>query len=76
MLQVTDTNDELEEANQILSFATNIVEQFQRLGQMTDLETAISLFREGLALLPAHHPIRLSASNNIATALMARFEQS
>jgi tetratricopeptide (TPR) repeat protein len=72
--QLACTNDR-EEASQLLWLATKFVVQAEQSCQMTDLETSVSLFREGLALLPVQHPNRLPALNNLANAFYTRFRQ-
>jgi hypothetical protein len=49
------TNDEKEDI-QLIDFSANLIKQFEQSCQMTDLETAILLGREGRALLAVHHP--------------------
>lgn len=56
ILQLAGINDG-EEARQLLDFSHDIFQQFEKSGQITDLQTAISLRREGRALLPVHYPI-------------------
>jgi tetratricopeptide (TPR) repeat protein len=68
--------DDGEEATQLFSLATKLLQQVQQSCQMTDLETSISLFREGLALLPFQHPSRSPGLNNLGLALITRFDQS
>jgi hypothetical protein len=59
------------EAIQLLQSASNLFEQFEQLGQVTDLETSILLFRNGIALTPVHNSNRPPAYNNLSNALMA-----
>ncbi|ETW80194.1 hypothetical protein HETIRDRAFT_428431 [Heterobasidion irregulare TC 32-1] len=49
--------------------------RFEKTGQVEDLEQAISLHRDSLALCPAPHPYRLAYMNNLACALLTRFDQ-
>ena len=41
--------------------------------KIEDLETAIGILREGLALLPVYHPIHLAGFTNFAIALIEQF---
>ena len=54
LFQVADSDDG-GEAYQLLCFSANPIKQFEQSGQIVDLEVAISLRRESLALLPNHH---------------------
>lgn len=62
-----------EEARQLFSSVSNLSLEFDQLGQITDLETAISLFRECLRMLPIHHPNHLVTSCGLTNALMTWF---
>jgi tetratricopeptide (TPR) repeat protein len=64
-LEVVDTDNE-RIGSQFLRFAADFHESFGQSDKIEDLETAIALFQEGLALLPVHHPIHLAGSNIFA----------
>ena len=63
-----------EKVSQLLLLAANYFQWFKHTGQITDLEMAISLFRECRALQPPPH--LLPTSYNLAMALLKRFQQS
>jgi hypothetical protein len=74
--QASDNDDDVGDSIQLFNFATSLLKEFEKSGQIADLETTISLFREGLVLLPDKHLSRQSAHNNLAFALSMRFERS
>ncbi|KAF9219160.1 hypothetical protein BS17DRAFT_663966, partial [Gyrodon lividus] len=49
--------------------------RFEQGGDRKDLEKAIQLHRNALALTPPGHPSRAGSLDNIATALKTRFKQ-
>jgi hypothetical protein len=57
-----------------ITAASDLLIQFQQSCQMNDLDTSISLVRQGCAILPVGDPSRLPASNNLAIALHRRFD--
>ena len=48
----------------------------QQTGQTDDLDEAILLHREALALLPSPHPLRFGSLHNLANTLRTRFQQT
>ena len=57
-------------------FRNNAVGVLERSPRRVDIKTAIGLFRDGLELLPIHHPFRLPACYSVANALYTHSEQS
>jgi hypothetical protein len=45
-------NSQLEQTSELLGLTHDVLQQFEQWGQSTELETAISRFRTGLAQLP------------------------
>jgi hypothetical protein len=60
---------------ELLEFASELYKQFTMSGNMADLNTAVTLFREGIAELPHGSENYASAVNNLANALWTQFEQ-
>jgi len=58
-----------------LEFADELCKQFTTSGNMADLNTAVTLFREGIAELPQGSDNYAAVINNLANALWTRFEQ-
>jgi hypothetical protein len=77
--QAADIDDPTE-ANQLISLGMYIFlylyAHLDKSNQSENLYTSISLLREGLALLPVHHPNHFPSLDNLATALRTRFDQS
>jgi hypothetical protein len=48
--------------------------RFQQGGQKSDLDEAVSLHRQALELFLPPHPDRSGSLNNLANALLTRFE--
>ena len=72
--EVADTDNE-RIGSQFLRFAADFHESFGVTDKIEDLETAIALFREGLAQLPVHHPNHLAGSTDFTIALIERFNR-
>ena len=53
--------------------AASSVKEFKEASQLSSLESAIYLFRQCLQLRPAEHPVRSSALDNLALALVVKF---
>ncbi|KAJ7136960.1 CHAT domain-containing protein [Mycena epipterygia] len=49
--------------------------RFQRLGDLTDLQSAVLRFETAVALTPDGHPDKPSRLNNLGNSLLARFER-
>jgi hypothetical protein len=64
-----------EEIAALSNLAVGIWKQFQQTGQLSDLETATSLFQEVLRGLPIQHPERSGTLNNLAIVRHTRFRQ-
>ena len=60
---------------ELLEFAEELCEQFQLTGNMADLDTAVTLFREGIAELPQGSENYAAVANGFASALWMRFSQ-
>ena len=54
------------------SLADILYTRFEELGQMSDLEEALSLYRDALELRPQGHPDRALSLGNIANCIQAR----
>ncbi|KAF8421523.1 hypothetical protein L210DRAFT_3654453 [Boletus edulis BED1] len=54
-----------------LSFIT----RFERLGELNDLEDAISTLRDAVVTTPHGHPHKLTCLNNLGSSFTARFER-
>ena len=72
MDQVTETDNNMEDIQQLMRFATDLAKESYLLGGIAGLDIAISLIREGVAQLPVRHPDRLFASNDLGCALLLR----
>jgi hypothetical protein len=53
--------------------ATSILEECKAAASLSDLDTAISLFREALNQRPPPHPLRSDSLKDLAGALVTRF---
>ena len=73
-LEVADTDNE-RIGSQFLRFAADFHASFGKSDKVEDLETAIALSREGLALLSVHHPNHLAGSSDFAITLIERFNR-
>ena len=60
---------------ELLRFASNLQEQFTMSGNMADLNTAVTLFRKGVAELPQGSENFVAVIGNLANALCTQFEQ-
>jgi len=58
-----------------LESANELYKQFTMSGNMADLNTAVTLFREGIAELPQGSENYAAVINNLASVLLTRFEQ-
>ena len=58
-----------------LEFANELYEQFTMSGKMADLNTAVTLFREGIAELPQGSENYAAVINNFASAVLTRFQK-
>ncbi|EDR04923.1 uncharacterized protein LACBIDRAFT_303806 [Laccaria bicolor S238N-H82] len=72
MIKGTETSTGLLE---LLKSANELCKQFTRSGNMADLNTAVTLFRKGIAELPQGSENYAAAINNLANALLTRFKQ-
>ncbi|KAL5478973.1 hypothetical protein ACEPAI_2260 [Sanghuangporus weigelae] len=63
-----------ERANPLQNLARGLRERYKRCRDIGDLERAIALYEEALALLPDDHPDR--PINSLASCLRSRFEHS
>ena len=74
--QVTDQDravtSEEEESDQLYDLATSILEECKAAASLSDLDTAISLFRDTLDQRPPH-PLRSDSLKDLAGALVTRF---
>jgi hypothetical protein len=68
-LEVADTDNE-RIGSQFIRFAADFHASFDQSDKIDDLETAIALSRECLALLPVYHPNHLAGSINLANAVV------
>jgi tetratricopeptide (TPR) repeat protein len=68
-------NDGYQVAKGLLEDGTAMYKTFQELGQVSDLEEAVSLLQAALLLHPFPHPNRSLSLNNLSGALLTRFEQ-
>ena len=59
-----------------IDLAIALGNRFQKTGPMTDLEEAISLYRESLSLYPMSHPDRFISLRDLAAALNDRFRET
>ena len=66
----TSTDDE---SSQLFDLATSILEECKKAAPLSDLNTAIYLFREALDRHPVPHPLRLNSLKDLAGALSTRF---
>ncbi|KIM90574.1 hypothetical protein PILCRDRAFT_188440, partial [Piloderma croceum F 1598] len=57
-------------------FTNNLVDVLKESPRRVDVKNAVGLFRDGLKLLPIHHPYHLPACGSVANALYTDFEQS
>jgi hypothetical protein len=75
--QVTDQDraatSEEEESDQLHDLATSILGEYKAAASLSDLDTAISLFRGALDRRPTPHPLRSDSLNDLAGALVTRF---
>jgi hypothetical protein len=65
-----------QEAAEMVNFANSLVRNFEQTGQLSDLETSISLYRELLVRVPAQNRHWLASLNNLGAALLNRFERT
>ncbi len=59
----------------ISNLASALQYRYERLGEISDLEEAISYHKESLALRPVGHPDRPTSLNNLASALQSRCDR-
>ena len=59
-----------------VEFAEELYEQFRTSGNMADLNTAVTLYSEGIAELPQGSENYAAVLNNITSVLSTRFEQA
>ncbi|KAJ7923605.1 hypothetical protein B0H13DRAFT_2266978 [Mycena leptocephala] len=62
-------------SSDLSNLAIAVHERFQHRGNSSDIEEAIKLHRESLALLPPPHPHRGMSLNNLAIALYHQAQQ-
>ncbi|KAJ7226877.1 hypothetical protein GGX14DRAFT_555471 [Mycena pura] len=58
-----------------LGDVTNSIEAVSSFDQLADLEKSIGFYRQSLKLRPGSHPNQSNSLNNLANALLMRFEQ-
>ncbi|KAI9573138.1 CHAT domain-containing protein [Boletus coccyginus] len=61
--------------NRLSNLGTSLLTRFERLGQLSDLEDAISAHRDAVELPPQGHPHKPDQLNNLGTSFRARFER-
>jgi hypothetical protein len=76
--QATGQNDaasseENNESSQLYNLANSIVEECNNETPLSDLDTAIYLFREAVIRRPAPHPLRSDSIKDLVKALVTRF---
>ncbi|KAF7341402.1 hypothetical protein MVEN_01877000 [Mycena venus] len=57
------------------NLGNSLLRRFEQLGDLNDLARSVSMFEEGVALLPEGHSERSSNLNNLGNALLHRFER-
>jgi hypothetical protein len=67
-----DTEDE-DESSQLFDLANSILAEFKDPVSLSNLDTAIYLFREALDQRAAPHPLRSESLKDLAGALVTRF---
>lgn len=65
--------EEEEESDLLYDLATSILQEYTAEASLSDLDTAIHLFREAVNRRPAPHPLRLDSFGDLAAALVTRF---
>lgn len=65
--------EEEDEYSQLYDLANSILEECKNAAPLSDVNTAIYLFREALDRRPAPHPLRLNLVKDLAGALVLRF---
>ena len=71
-INATETSTGLLES---IKFMNELFEQFRTSGNIVDLNTAVTLYSEGIAKTPKGSVKHAAALNNLATALQTQFEQ-
>jgi hypothetical protein len=61
------------ESCDLYNLANSILTECREDAQLSDLETAIYLFREALVQRPAPHPLRSDSLKDLSRALVVRF---
>ncbi|KAG6370030.1 hypothetical protein JVT61DRAFT_12549 [Boletus reticuloceps] len=56
------------------NLGNSFITRFERLGELSDLEDAISTLRDAVHLTPDGHPDKPSGLNNLGTSFINRFE--
>ncbi|KDR80467.1 hypothetical protein GALMADRAFT_1201610 [Galerina marginata CBS 339.88] len=74
VVNVTETKSTQADLS-ILIYAQEIYKQFEKSGNMDDLNTAVTLYRLGMMELPGGSDNYAMAVNNLAAALRTRFKQ-
>jgi hypothetical protein len=70
--QVNDGKDETGSEN-ILNLASSLIVEYKAELSLSDLDTAVSLFRQVLDRHPISHPLCSNAMRDLASALGTRF---
>jgi hypothetical protein len=69
----TPSSEDEDESSQLYNLANSILEECNDSASLSDLDTAIYLFRETLNKPPASHPPRSHSLKGLAGALVTRF---
>jgi hypothetical protein len=65
--------EEEKESDLLYDLATSILREYKAEASLSDLNTAIYLFREAVNRRPAPHPLQLDSLGDLAAALVTRF---
>ena len=74
-IEITPTDDVLNQARRFSSLALYSTARFKFAGDMNDLQLAVIFSRKGLALLPSDYTERPTIMNNLAYCLRARYQR-
>ncbi|KAI0042252.1 TPR-like protein [Auriscalpium vulgare] len=67
--------DHPDRSHGLTNFAVDLITHFEQLGELSDLQEAITLHRQALSLRPVGHSDRSLSLSNLANALGTYFEQ-
>jgi hypothetical protein len=67
------TGEDEDESTQLCDLANSILEECKDAAPLSDLDTAIYLFREALDMRQVPHPLRSDSLKDLAAALVTRF---